>query len=1064
MAMAPGREKTAAMKCPKCQTENAEGIKFCSECGTRIRGHLPDSPESGTCPQNSLTRTLETMPTELARGTVFAGRYEIIEELGKGGMGKVYKVFDREVQAKMALKLIKPEVSADKNTIDRFRNELKIARDISHKNICRMYDLGREAGNYFITMEYVSGEDLKSFIRRSRQLVVGTAIFIAKQVCDGLTEAHRVGVVHRDLKPGNIMIDKEGNAKIMDFGIARSISVKGITGAGVMVGTPEYMSPEQVEGKETDQRSDIYSLGIILYEMLTGQVPFEGDTPFTIGVKQKSEIPKDPRGLNAQIPQDLSRLVLKCLEKDKERRYQNADELKANLEKIEKGIPTAERPVPKRKTVTSKSITVTFSRKRLAIPTLVVALVAIAAVIWFVFLKKASVLLPEQKRSIAVISFENQTGDPAYDYLSKVIPNLLITNLEQSGYFNVTTWERIRDLLKQAGKGDTEFINSDLGFELCQKDSVEVIVLGLVSKSGNTFVTDAKVLDVGTKKLLGTANSRGDSPDSIFNNQIDELSRQIAKSVGLSERRSEAAKMQVRDVTTSSVEAYTHYLKGREALVNFDWVGARKSLEKAVELDPAFAAAYFFLAQVNFMLANGREGIEAVKKAREFSQKATEKERLLIEAQYATVIENNREKRFRILKEAADKYPKDKDIHTLLAMAYSARAMREQSIEEYNKVLALDPTNPDALNMIAYEYLYMKDYEKAVEYFKKYAAVLPGQPNPLDSLAEAYFHMGKLDEAIETYKKALEVKSDYYSSMDMLAYISALREDYVETSTWLDKYLDIAPSPGVKLLGYLRKGFYSAWLGSLEKSSAFLQRAEDLADAMDAKTWKASLDWLKVWIYYDRHKFDLSRKYADTWLKRTIEGNPQYKDYYEAVHNYALGLMELDEGKLDLAKSTLKEIESLLPQFSSYMKEDLVSIHGRLSPEILLAEGSLGKAMEICKKAVPEAPPSLLPNQTYEIFYNTPFLRDVLGRIYIKMGDLDKAIAEYERLITFDPKDPSRYLIHPRYHYRLAKLYEQKGLRDKAKAQYERFLDLWKDADPGLPEPADAQKRLAAIS
>jgi serine/threonine protein kinase len=497
------------IKCPKCHSENPETKQFCADCGTQLPPSKDIHPE--------VTETLQTPIHDLTTGSAFAGRYQIIEELGKGGMGKVYKVFDQEIQAKMALKLIKPEVSADKTTIERFRNELKIARDISHKNICRMYDLGKEAGNYFITMEYVSGEDLKSFIRRSRQLVVGTAIFIAKQVCEGLAEAHRLGVVHRDLKPGNIMIDREGNAKIMDFGIARSISVKGITGAGVMIGTPEYMSPEQVEGKEIDQRSDIYSLGIILYEMLTGQVPFEGDTPFTIGVKHKSEIPKDPKELNAQIPQDLSRLVLKCLEKDKERRYQNADELGADLEKIEKGIPTAERPIPRRKTVTSKPITVTLSRKKLLIPTLVIVLVAIAAVIWFAFLKKETPLLPEQKRSIAVISFENQTGDKAYDNLSRVIQNLLITNLEQSGYFYVATWERLRDLLKQMGKQDVEFIAPDLGFELCKMDGVNAIVLGTFAKAGNIFVTDAKVLDVGTKNLLGTASSKGEGPDSILN-------------------------------------------------------------------------------------------------------------------------------------------------------------------------------------------------------------------------------------------------------------------------------------------------------------------------------------------------------------------------------------------------------------------------------------------------------------------------------------------------------------------------------------------------------------------
>ena len=312
-----------AIKCPKCQTENPETSLFCSDCGTKLEAAGEFSLFQ--------TETLETHLKELSMGSTFANRYQIIEELGKGGMGKVYKVLDTHINEKVALKLLKPEIAADRKTIERFSNELKFARKISHRNVCRMYDLGREAGNFFITMEYVSGEDLKSFIRRSRQLVVGTAIFIAEQVCEGLAEAHRVGVIHRDLKPGNIMIDKEGNAKIMDFGIARSISVKGITGAGAMIGTPEYMSPEQVEGKEVDQRSDIYSLGIILYEMLTGQVPFEGDTPFTIGVKQKSEIPKDPKSLNSQIPQDLSRLILKCLEKSKERRYQNADELKADL-------------------------------------------------------------------------------------------------------------------------------------------------------------------------------------------------------------------------------------------------------------------------------------------------------------------------------------------------------------------------------------------------------------------------------------------------------------------------------------------------------------------------------------------------------------------------------------------------------------------------------------------------------------------------------------------------------------------------------------------------------------
>ncbi len=318
------------MKCPECQSELPDGHNFCGNCGIEFHDEEEHSP---------LTRTIERPLDSLPVGLIFAGRHRIIEVLGRGGMGTIYKALDTKLEEEIALKLIRPEIALDRLAIKRFHHELKTARKIIHKNIGRMYELMEEAGTHYITMEYIAGEDLSHLIKREGSLPMKKSIDVALQVSSGLAEAHSQGIVHRDIKPGNIMIDLNKNARILDFGISRSMQADGMTHQGVAIGTPEYMSPEQIEAVDIDYRSDIYSLGIVLYEMVTGKLPFRGETPLSVAVKHKNEIPKDPRELNAQIPGELGSLILKCLEKDKTVRYQSADQLWGALNRIPRDKP-----------------------------------------------------------------------------------------------------------------------------------------------------------------------------------------------------------------------------------------------------------------------------------------------------------------------------------------------------------------------------------------------------------------------------------------------------------------------------------------------------------------------------------------------------------------------------------------------------------------------------------------------------------------------------------------------------------------------------------------------------
>ncbi len=1044
-----------SLRCPECHADNSQDSRFCRQCATPLLHPVP--PELASAPTLIYSLPLP----ELSPGSIFADRYLVIDKLGKGGMGKVYKVLDQEINESVALKLIKPEIAADRETIERFQNEIKIARRITHKNICRMYHLSREKDTFYITMEYIQGENLKKMIKMTKGMNLGTALSIAEQVCQGLAEAHRLGIVHRDLKPQNIMLDEEGGVRVMDFGIASSVETKGATLPGMMIGTPLYMSPEQIDGEQVDARSDIYSLGIILYEMLTGKTPFSGDTPWSVVLKHKNDRPHDPREINPAIPEAMSRIILRCLEKQKEKRYQSAEELLAALQDIREAHTQGETRLKARQVAKARRPFLRIPAKKAAgwaVASAFLILIAMTAI--KLFFPKPAPVAAEDVIKMAVISFENQTGDPAFDYLQDAIPNLLITSLEQSDLFRITSWERLRDLQKQLGKGDQRVIDSDLGIELCRMDGMHALIRGSFMKAGDTFVTDVKVLDVETKGLLKTVSARGEGVDSILKKQIDDLSREIGKGFGREEPVTRVKATPIAEVTTSSLEAYNYFLQGREEYEKFYQDDARRYLERAVELDPDFAMAHSYLARVYAALGNSPAYEETIKKLEKIGAKVTGKEGLYIQALLASHEKSKDQTYEDILRRIISEYPEEKRARLDLASRLNFTDKLEEAAKELDLLLKLDPKFGPALNMIAYVYGNQEKYDLAIQYFKKYAAVSPGDANPYDSMGELYFRMGQFDDAVEKFKEALRIKPDFGSD-NKISYILALKEDYAGALTWIDQFIDKAPSNGLKAWGCQLKAVYHHIQGKTEAAFADLEKANGYALADNDFYNANSLYRSRIWISYDLGRYDDFLRYAKERFEFRAEKNIQSGPLNDIVFACYQGLAEIRQNRPDAAKAELAKIEAIKTKLSDQEKSVFDMAYNHLNSEILVAQGEPEKAINAYKKI--GGPSINIGGIGTLIFHGVPYILDTPARAYLKKEQLNKAIAEYEKLISPDPVARGYELIHPLSRFRLAELYAQKGDSAKALKQYSKLALIWKDADPDFAEARKVKERLAAL-
>jgi serine/threonine protein kinase/Tfp pilus assembly protein PilF len=1030
------------MKCPKCNFENPADTKFCGECAAPLH----PAEEISVSP----TKTLETPTDELSRGTTFAERYEIIEELGKGGMGKVYRVFDKKIEEEVALKLLTPEIAADKKTIERFRNELKLARKVGHRNVCKMYDLNEMEGTHYITMEYVPGEDLKSFIRRAGLLNTGKTIFIGKQVCEGLAEAHRLGVVHRDLKPSNIMIDREGNARIMDFGIARSLEAKGITGAGVMIGTPEYMSPEQVEAKETDQRSDIYSLGVILYEMVTGRVPFEGETPLSIAMKHKSEEPPDPKELNAQIPEDLSRVILRCMEKDKENRYQSTGEVHSELDKIEKGIPTTERVVPKRKPITSREITVTFGLKKLFIPAIVVVALIIAAIaIWQLLPKKEAIrVVPSGKPSLAIMYFKNNTGDENLDHWRTALADLLITDLAQSKYIRVLSEDKLFNILGELNQLEAKSYSSKTLEEVASRGRVSHILQGNYTKAGDIFRMNITLQETAAGELIGSERVEGIGEKSFYT-MVDALTRRIKASFELSQEQiASDMDKEIEKITTSSPEAYKYYSEGRKYHFKPDNRKSIEFMEKAVTIDPEFAMAYRSMAISYKNLGYRSEAKKILKKALELTDRLSDRERYVIQGDFYRLSEKTYNKAIEAFNKLLQLYPEDVTGNVNLGVLYRDIEEWDKAMERFEVIIEDKVEALFAYTSMANAYSAKGLYDKAREVLEYYLNNFSDNIVIRRSLATTYIHQGKFDLALAEVDKEFYLDPTFYRIFRQKGDIYQYKGDLIESEKAYQKLLEIKELRA-NYQGWERLATLCLSQGKFEKAKEHIKQTISWAEKMGEIRLKIWSHGYLGWLHLESGNHDHALKEIEKAWNTAVASDITY---YQRRVFYWRGLTYVKMKSLDKSQRAADEYKK---RIDKGMNKKEIRFYYDLMGKIELERENFSKAIEYIKKA--------LSLDFYGPLTRPAHFLESLALAYYKAGDLEKAKAEYERITSLTTGRLYYGDIYAKSFYMLGKVCEQKGWKGKAIEHYEKFLDLWKEADPGIAEVEDAKKRLAGL-